>query len=168
MGYFSDYLKRTDHRAVTKWRHYFSIYERELSRFRGRDISFLEIGVFHGGSIPMWAGYFGKQARLSFVDIDPTCRDHAEPGTHVEIGDQADPVFLAELAEKHGPFDVVIDDGGHSRPVLGVGRLQEVVVGPLHELRLPAHVPWLPAVAARASSHSRRTAACGPLSTASL
>lgn len=113
MGYFSDYLKRTDHRAVTKWRHYFSIYERELSRFRGRDISFLEIGVFHGGSIPMWAGYFGKQARLSFVDIDPTCRDYAEPGTHVEIGDQADPVFLAELAEKHGPFDVVIDDGGH-------------------------------------------------------
>lgn len=113
MGYFWDYLKRTDDRAVTKWKHYFEVYGRELSRFRGKDISFLEIGVYRGGSIPMWAGYFGENARLSFVDIDPSCEQHAEPGTHVEIGDQADPEFLERLAAKHGPFDIVIDDGGH-------------------------------------------------------
>ncbi|MEM6589465.1 MAG: class I SAM-dependent methyltransferase [Pseudomonadota bacterium] len=113
MGYFADYLKRTDHRAITKWKHYFGVYERELGRFRGRDISFLEIGVYRGGSIPMWKGYFGEGAHLTFADIDPACRDHAEPDTVVEIGDQADPAFLEELAEKYGPFDVVIDDGGH-------------------------------------------------------
>ncbi len=113
MGYFTDYLKRTDQRAITKWKHYFGVYERELGRFRGRDISVLEIGVYRGGSIPMWKGYFGDGARLTFADIDPACCDHAEPGTVVEIGDQADPSFLADLARKHGPFDVVIDDGGH-------------------------------------------------------
>ncbi|MBC6437049.1 MAG: class I SAM-dependent methyltransferase [Rhodobacteraceae bacterium] len=113
MSYFSDYLKRTDHRMITKWMHYFAIYERELARFRGKDISFLEIGVYRGGSIPMWKGYFGPNARLAFVDIDPACRDHAEPATTVEIGDQTDPAFLADVAQKHGPFDVVIDDGGH-------------------------------------------------------
>ncbi len=113
MNYFAEYLKRTDHRAVTKWMHYFEVYERELGHLRGRDITFLEIGIFRGGSIPMWAGYFGKGSKLVFADIDPACRAHAEPGTFVEIGDQADPEFLAHLAETHGPFDIIIDDGGH-------------------------------------------------------
>lgn len=113
MSYFRDYLRRTDHRGLTKWLHYFDAYQRELGHLQGRDISFLEIGVYRGGSIPMWAGYFGPDARLVFADIDPACTAHAEPGTVVEIGDQADPVFLKELAEKHGPFDVIIDDGGH-------------------------------------------------------
>ncbi|MCR9112916.1 MAG: class I SAM-dependent methyltransferase [Rhodobacteraceae bacterium] len=113
MNYFLDYLKRTDHRGLTKWLHYFDVYARELGHLQGRDIAFLEIGIYRGGSIPMWAGYFGKEARLTFVDIDPDCARHAEPGTNVEIGDQADPDFLAMLAEKHGPFDIIVDDGGH-------------------------------------------------------
>ena len=113
MSYFHEYFKCTDHRAITKWLHYLDIYPREIGHLQGRDISFLEIGVFRGGSIPMWKGYFGTGARLAFADIDPACTAHAEPGTTVEIGDQADPVFLADLAAKHGPFDVIVDDGGH-------------------------------------------------------
>ena len=113
MNYFRDFLKRTDHRGLTKWMHYFDIYQRELGQLQGHDISFLEIGVYRGGSIPMWKGFFGPGSRLTFVDIDPACTAHADPGTTVEIGDQGDPAFLAELAEKHGPFDVIIDDGGH-------------------------------------------------------
>ncbi|GAA5074480.1 class I SAM-dependent methyltransferase [Roseibacterium beibuensis] len=113
MGYFSDYLKRTDDRMLSKWVHYFEVYEREMTRFRQRPISFLEIGVFKGGSIPMWKGFFAEGSRLTFVDIDPDCAQHAEEGTSVEIGNQADPDFLAQLAEKHGPFDVILDDGSH-------------------------------------------------------
>ncbi len=111
--YFLDYLKQTDHRRVTKWMHYFEVYQRELGHMQGKDISFLEIGVYQGGSIPMWAGYFGQGSRLAFVDIDPDCMRHAEPGTSIEIGDQADPSFLEKLAADHGPFDVIVDDGGH-------------------------------------------------------
>lgn len=113
MNYFVNYLKHTDHRAVMKWKHYFGIYQRELGRFQGKDITFLEIGVYRGGSIPMWKGFFGEGATLVFVDINPDCKAHAEPGTHVEIGDQADPAFLTHLAKTYGPFDVILDDGGH-------------------------------------------------------
>src|SRR6056297_2049415 len=69
-------------------------------------------GPHRDGATPVDAD-FGKEARLTFVDIDPDCARHAEPGTNVEIGDQADPDFLAMLAEKHGPFDIILDDGGH-------------------------------------------------------
>ena len=30
------------------------------------------------------------------------------------IGDQEDPEFLASVVAEHGPFDIVIDDGGHT------------------------------------------------------
>ncbi len=47
-----DHLKKTDHRALTKWKHYFQIYEREMNRFLNKPISFLEIGVFKGAQFP--------------------------------------------------------------------------------------------------------------------
>lgn len=113
MGWFSEFLTRTDDRLLTKWAHYFDVYERELNRFRASPITFLEIGVFKGGSIPMWREYFADGSTLVFVDIDPNCAVLADPGTHVEIGNQADPDFLSHLAAKFGPFDVVLDDGSH-------------------------------------------------------
>ena len=33
---------------------------------------------------------------------------------HVHAGDQADRALLRRLADDYGPFDVVIDDGGHT------------------------------------------------------
>jgi len=112
-NFFSEYLKTTDARVLTKWAHYFDVYTREFARHRARPVSFLEIGVFRGGSIPMWKAYFPEGSRLTFVDIDPDCARLAEPGTTVAIGNQADPDFLADLAAKHGPFDIVLDDGSH-------------------------------------------------------
>lgn len=116
MTYFDEYFQQTDERAVSKWAHYFQVYTRELTRFRKAPISFLEIGVWQGGSIPMWKGFFAEGSTLTFIDIDPECAAHAEPGTSVEIGNQADPEFLAKIAEKYGPFDVVLDDGSHLCP----------------------------------------------------
>lgn len=113
MGYFTDYPARTGDRALIKMAHYLPIYDRLLADRQGRDLSFLEIGVYKGGSIGMWQGFLGPSARLTFLDFDPACRQLALPGTTVEIGDQADPVFLAEIATRHGPFDLIVDDGGH-------------------------------------------------------
>jgi hypothetical protein len=112
-NFFAEYLKTTDDRLLSKWTHYFDVYTRELTRFRARPVSFLEIGVFKGGSIPMWKSFFAEGSRLTFVDIDPDCARLAEPGTSVAIGNQADPAFLADLAAQHGPFDVILDDGSH-------------------------------------------------------
>lgn len=108
-----DYLKKTDDRALTKWQHYFQIYEREMGRFLRNPISFLEIGIWKGGSIPMWQDYLPDGSKLTFVDIDPACKSHEIDGTNIRIGNQADPKFLAELAKEFGPFDLVLDDGSH-------------------------------------------------------
>ena len=101
-------------RAIERWEHYFDIYHRHFDRFRGRPVKLLEIGVYHGGSLQMWKHYFGPQARIVGVDINPRCATLAEPQIAIEIGDQADRGFLRALAKRHGPFDIVIDDGGHT------------------------------------------------------
>ena len=107
------YFDHNDGRLIHKWLHYFPIYERHLRPLRGRPVRMLEIGVSHGGSLQMWRHYFGRRGRIVGIDIDPRVAALAEPGVAVEVGDQSDGVFLAQLAERHGPFDIVIDDGGH-------------------------------------------------------
>jgi hypothetical protein len=37
-----------------------------------------------------------------------------DPRMTVLIGDQADPMFLASVVDRYGPFDIIIDDGGHT------------------------------------------------------
>ncbi|MBB3678237.1 class I SAM-dependent methyltransferase [Modestobacter versicolor] len=109
-GFFS--TKRTG-RVLDKWIHYFPVYSEHFERFRGREVRILEIGVYRGGSLDMWRWYFGPQATIVGVDIDERAREVSSPDHVVEIGDQTDPEFLRSLSEKYGPFDIVIDDGGH-------------------------------------------------------
>jgi len=111
--YFRDYLARTGDKMIIKMDHYLDIYPRILRGWSGRNLNFLEIGVYKGGSLDLWKGFFGAQARLTFIDIDPACKALEIPGTRIEIGDQSDAAFLTDLADRHGPFDLVIDDGGH-------------------------------------------------------
>jgi hypothetical protein len=99
---------------LDKWVHYFPIYEAHLARFRGSAARVLEIGVYRGGGLEMLRHYLGPDANLVGVDIDASVRDTVQGRYIVEVGDQADPEFMAEVAERHGPFDVVIDDGGHT------------------------------------------------------
>jgi len=111
--YFRDYLTRTGDMMVIKMDHYLDVYPRILRGWSGRNLNFLEIGVYKGGSLDLWKGFFGDQAKLTFIDIDPACKALEIPGTHIEIGDQSDAAFLTDLATRRGPFDLIIDDGGH-------------------------------------------------------
>jgi hypothetical protein len=111
--YFREYPAQTGERTLFKMEHYLEFYDELLDAWQGRDVSFLEIGVYKGGSMPMWQGFFGPGSHLTFCDIDPACVALALPGTVVEIGDQADPGFLDRLGESRGPFDLIVDDGGH-------------------------------------------------------
>jgi hypothetical protein len=99
---------------IHKWHHYFDIYHQHFEPFRGRRPVVLEIGVQNGGSLHLWRDYFGPDARLFGMDIDPACADRAPQGAKVFIGDQADPDFLKAVLRETGPLDVVIDDGGHT------------------------------------------------------
>lgn len=112
-AFFDAYMANTGPAMITKWDHYFDVYARELGHLRDRPIRFLEIGIFKGGSLPMWKSYFAKGSTLAFIDIDPNCAQLEIEGTHVRIGSQADPDFLRQVAKEFGPFDVVLDDGSH-------------------------------------------------------
>ena len=103
--------------GIWKWRHYFDIYHRHFNHLRNREnLVILEIGIYSGGSLEMWRDYFGPAARIYGVDIEPACRSYERPGTHVLIGDQADPTFWRRVLSDGSlpPPDIVIDDGGHT------------------------------------------------------
>ncbi len=108
-----EYFVRNAGRVIHKWIDYFEVYHRTLGRFRGQPITFLEIGVQNGGSLAMWRDYFGPQAKIIGVDIDPRCKALEAEGFEVWIGDQGEPAFWRGFLEKHPKLDIVIDDGGH-------------------------------------------------------
>jgi Methyltransferase domain len=101
-------------RVIHKWHHYFDIYHNHFQRFRGQPVTILEIGVFQGGSLQMWKKYFGPNAKIYGVDIDPHCKQLEEDQIQIFIGDQANREFISELKQKVGHIDIVIDDGGHT------------------------------------------------------
>jgi hypothetical protein len=110
------HFQRNDRHNLHKWHHYFEIYNRFLARLRDRShLRLLEIGVFRGGSLDLWRGYFHRDATIVGIDIDASCKafGHPERNIWVEVGDQSDAGFLKGVAAKYGPFDVIIDDGGH-------------------------------------------------------
>ena len=112
MDLWRDFLTN-DGKVIHKWEHYFPVYERHFAPWRGRSMTFLEIGVSKGGSLAMWRRYFGPLARIVGIDIDPACRAHEEGGVMVRIGDQSDLAFLDEIVGEFGVPDVVLDDGSH-------------------------------------------------------
>jgi hypothetical protein len=108
------YFENNQRNRINKWMHYFEIYDRYFSPFRGTDVHVLEIGVYHGGSLQMWKEYFGSKARIMGVDIDPYCANFAEDQISIIIGNQGDRDFLRRLAQQVPRIDILIDDGGHT------------------------------------------------------
>ena len=98
---------------VHKWHHYLPIYDRYFSKWRGKKVRFLEIGVSKGGSLSMWRKYFGEEAIIYGIDIDERCADYDGLDGAVRIGSQADPSFLKRVVEEMGGVDIILDDGSH-------------------------------------------------------
>lgn len=93
---------------------YFEIYDELFSRYRNKKITFFEIGVLGGGSLFMWREFFGPQARIIGVDLNPSAKKWEEHGFEIYIGSQCDKNFWSKFINNIGPVDVVLDDGGHS------------------------------------------------------
>ena len=111
---YRQFIERSD-LNLDKWHDYFPVYERYLGRFLGKSPRVLEIGVQGGGSAILLTDWLGKGTTVTGVDIDPECRKNTIPGLiEIEIGDQADRSFLKNLLDRHGPWDIIIDDGGHT------------------------------------------------------
>lgn len=121
---------------------YTTYYSRHLPP-RGEVTRLLEIGIggdtswsgydttAGGASLRVWQDYYPK-ARIVGLDL------HAKvvPGPRIvtERGSQDDPQVLAGIVERHGPFDVIIDDGSH------VGRHQHASFAALFSALRPGGV----------------------------
>ncbi|GAA0730953.1 class I SAM-dependent methyltransferase [Dactylosporangium roseum] len=93
-------------------------YERHLGKYRDQRVTVLEIGIggYHephagGASLRMWKHYFHRGTVYGLDVYDKSPLD--EPRLVTVQGDQSDPAFLADLAARYGPFDVMVDDGSH-------------------------------------------------------
>lgn len=95
-----------------KWSHYKDAYQEEFSRVSKPVAKILEIGVAGGGSLEMWKEMY-PDAQVVGLDIDPRCKGMEKYGCAVEIGDQTDRGFLRKVVERHAPFSIIVDDGGH-------------------------------------------------------
>ena len=130
-------------------------YERHLpSPGLQRQIKILEMGVQSGGSTRTWRKYYGERLYYVGVDINPGCVRSARPdeNTFIHIGSQTNSSFLLDVCARHGPFDVVIDDGGHTTPTI-LGPLKEIfpssscmkpkslyAIEDMHVMNYPGHV----------------------------
>jgi hypothetical protein len=108
--YFNENLNRN---SIDKWDHYFEIYEFWFNKYKNRPIVLLEIGIFQGGSLNMWREYFGDQAKIYAIDINPLCKQFETDNTKIFIGSQSDREFLKHVKSQIPKVDILIDDGGH-------------------------------------------------------
>lgn len=114
MNNLEKYFRQNKGRLIHKWIHYFDVYDRHFSRFRGKDIIILEVGVSQGGSLQMWKDYFGPKAKIFGIDVNPKCKELEEENIKIFIGSQSDRKFLNEVKKSIPKVDILIDDGGHT------------------------------------------------------
>jgi hypothetical protein len=88
-------------------------YEKYLPFKRHDVLQILEIGVLRGESLKTWKDYFYR-SQIFGIDILSECKQYEEDRITVEIGSQTDGDFLTMVSQKHGPFDIILDDGSHN------------------------------------------------------
>jgi hypothetical protein len=105
--------QRSPYRSI-KHSTYFQVYDELFAKYRGKNITFVEIGIFGGGSLFMWRDFFGPEARIIGVDLHPGVTKWQEHGFEIFVGSQSDEAFWKSFRERVGPVDIVLDDGGHT------------------------------------------------------
>jgi hypothetical protein len=93
---------------------YFAVYERLFGHLRGKPITFVEIGVLNGGSLFMWREFFGPQARIIGIELNPAAKEWEKHGFEIFTANQSDEAFWDRFYSEVGPIDILLDDGGHS------------------------------------------------------
>ena len=100
--------------ALQKWVQYFNAYDKHLARFRGQNVTVVEVGVQSGGSIPMWQWYFGDGLHYVGIDINPLAKQFEGPNVDIVIGDAGSKGFWTDVKRAYPTVHVMIDDGGHT------------------------------------------------------
>ena len=91
---------------------YLSIYDSIFKRLKDSSKRILEIGVYKGDSLNLWAEYF-TNATIYGIDKHPAqINVMLHPNVRV-IKDNAYSLIPIKLLKKEGKFDIIIDDGTH-------------------------------------------------------
>lgn len=114
MNKLREYFLSNDGNKMSKWSHYFDVYDFFLKSRKDTVVNLLEIGVNNGGSLFMWRDYFDNQSSIYGIDINPNCKILEKEGFNIFIGSQSDAIFLNRFINNSPKFDIIIDDGGHT------------------------------------------------------
>lgn len=100
------------HKLESYWKDY-DFHFGQLDREKKYNI--LEIGVQNGGGLWTLKKYF-PNASITGLDIAGGCKqyENKEDDVEVFIGSQSDTGLLEKIHKDRGPFDIIIDDGGHT------------------------------------------------------
>jgi hypothetical protein len=95
------------------------VYDNYFEQIETKDsIKILEIGVSTGGSIETTAKYFEDHQDITVVGLEynPAAKTFTWDTDNIciEIGNAELEDTFKEIQRKHGQFDIVIDDGGHT------------------------------------------------------
>ena len=98
-----------------KWARYIQEYDRLLLPWKDQAVRLLEIGVQNGGSLEIFARYFGSASKIIGCDIDDKCSqlNFLDQRIHIVIGDANTPNAFKGIEALSSEFDIVIDDGSH-------------------------------------------------------
>lgn len=97
---------------------YTILYDNLFHQKRNDKLKILEIGVYLGNSIKMWADYF-PNATILGIDNGEICPSSVMEGIktdriYTEYCDQSNREDLQRIINKYGSdFDIIIDDGSH-------------------------------------------------------
>ena len=69
---FNAYLKSPY--LSTKHSTYFRVYDELFRRYKDKKFTFVEIGILGGGSLFMWREFFGPNARIIGIDLNPNAK----------------------------------------------------------------------------------------------
>ena len=73
-------------RPSSKHTTYFSVYDHLFRNYRGKKITLVEVGILNGGSLFMWREFFGPDARIIGVDLNPEVVKFREYGFEIFVG----------------------------------------------------------------------------------
>lgn len=89
-------------------------YERYFPFDRLEPLKILEIGILNSNSLKTWREFY-PHSNVVGIDINPDCANFIDTSNNIDvmIGSQDDSLFLNSVVQKHGPFDMILDDGSH-------------------------------------------------------
>jgi hypothetical protein len=91
---------------------YLTFYERFFEKFRDQQVKILEVGIHRGFSLEVWREYF-QRGTIIGADIKPLVPAPPSSRITIEVIDQSNIEDLVQLGIRHGPFDIIIEDGSH-------------------------------------------------------